>query len=131
MMKLLFLISWLLLMVQGLVAAPKNDDLCFDATVCDFGTVVRENTIHTHVFHFENQSEEPVVILGVQTSCSCLKTEYSRRPLQKGEQGEITIRLEVLKIEEGVFHRIIKVQTNKGLCLLTVKGQSVSSSDSK
>ena len=81
------MLSWLLLMVQGLVAAPKNDDLCFDATVCDFGTVVRENTIHTHVFHFENQSEEPVVILGVQTSCSCLKTEYSRRPLQKGEKG--------------------------------------------
>ena len=126
MRRLCFLLLWFLLVVPTAVTAQEKGDLCFDTTVCDFGTVVRENAIHTHVFHFENRGEEPVVILGVQTSCSCLKTEYSRRPLQRGEKGEITVRLEALKIDEGVFHRVIKVQTNKGLYLLTVKGQSAS-----
>lgn len=131
MRRLLFLSLGFMLMLPALVSAQQDGDLSFDSTVCDFGTVVRENTIHTHVFSFENRGEDPVVVLGVQTSCSCLKTEYSRRPLKRGERGEVTVHLEALKIDEGVFHRVVKVQTNKGLYLLTVKGQSASSDSSK
>lgn len=129
MRRLLFVFLGVFLISPTLVTAQQDGDLSFDSTVCDFGAVVRENTIHTHVFSFVNKGEDPLVVLGVQTSCSCLKTEYSRRPLKQGERGEVTVHLEALKIDEGVFHRVVKVQTNKGLYLLTIRGQSLSSNN--
>ena len=131
MKRFLLLLFSVFLVLPTIVMAQQDDDLCFETTVCDFGAVVREKAIHSYVFRFENRSKEPVVLLGVQTSCSCLKTEYSRRPLQYGDKGEITVHLEALKVDEGVFHRVIKVQTNRGLHLLAVKGQSLSPEENK
>ncbi|MBQ7856463.1 MAG: DUF1573 domain-containing protein [Alistipes sp.] len=126
MKKLLLIFSLFALSSSYAVASEPEQSLCFETTLFDFGTVVRENSTHTCRFLFENRGSEPVVVLGVQTSCSCLKAECSRRPIRQGETGEVLVRLEAAKVDEGIFHRVIKVQTNRGLYLLTVKGQSVS-----
>lgn len=124
----LFVMS-LLCGVLSLVASPLDvvqpSDIEFDAKVRDFGTVPREVRNYHCEFTFTNTGDEPIVVLGVQTSCSCLRADFSRRPVKSGEQGSIVITLEAAKMDDGVFHRVIKVQTNRGVSLLTVQGNSV------
>lgn len=97
----------------------------FETSVYDFGEVPRvRRDYHCH-FALKNTSSEPLVVLGVDTSCSCLKARYSRRPIPVGETIDIKVVLEAAKMNDGVFHRVVKVRTNKGVLLLTVKGVSV------
>lgn len=124
-MKKLLLVLLLMSITPLVVAKGEEPALHFDTMCYDFGDVQHENKSHTCHFSFENRGEEPIVLLSVQTSCSCLKADYSRRPVRAGEKGDIAILLEASKVDVGVFHRVIKVQTNKGLYLLTVKGHSV------
>ena len=103
----------------------ENNGVVFDKTAVDFGDVLRENKNYTCTFIVENKTDKPLVLLSVNTSCSCLKATYSRRPLKGGEKGVITMVLEAAKMDVGVFHRVIEVHTNAGVNYMTVKGNSV------
>ena len=100
--------------------------LKFESAKYDFGTVVRRGENLVHEFQFVNSGTEPVVVLSVTTSCSCLRAEYSRKPIAVGESGAIRIVLEPHKVERGVFHRVIQVRSNsiEGVNLLTVQGRA-------
>ena len=76
---------------------------------------------------FVNDGSSPLVILSVTTSCSCLKADYSRKPVAAGERGVIKIIYEARKMELGVFHRVIQVRSNStdGVNLITVQGNSL------
>lgn len=100
----------------------KSVGVIFDKTMYDFGSVVCENKTHSCAFAVENQTDKPLVILSVNTSCSCLKATYSRRPMKIGQKSEITITLDAAKMEEGVFRRVIELQTNAGVFHVMVKG---------
>ena len=124
----LFIMSLLSLAQVALATTPDEPQptaVEFRTTVYDFGEVPRQNRNHHCDFIYTNAGAEPIVVLGVQTSCSCLKADFSRRPVKPGEQGRIAITLEAAKMDEGVFHRVVKVQTNQGVSLLTVQGRSV------
>ena len=58
-----------------------NEGISFDKKEYDFGNIVRENKEYTCTFLLENKTDKPLVLLSVNTSCSCLKARYSRRPL--------------------------------------------------
>ncbi len=125
----LFIMSLLSLVQVALALTPDEPQPAaveFRTTVCNFGEVPRQNRNYHCEFVYTNVGAEPIVVLGVQTSCSCLKADFSRRPVKPGEQGRIVITLEAAKMDEGVFHRVVKVQTNQGVSLLTVQGRSVS-----
>lgn len=129
MKRLLLFIMSLFGVAQLSLAAMSDEsqvsDIEFSATTCDFGVVPRQNRSYHCEFIYTNKGEKPIVVLGVQTSCSCLKADFSRRPVRPGEQGRIVIELEAAKVDDGVFHRVVKVQTNLGVSLLTVQGKSV------
>ena len=97
----------------------------FDKKVFDFGDVLRENKNYTCTFIVENQTDKPLVLLSVKTSCSCLKASYVRRPLKIGQSTEIVMTLEAAKMEPGVFNRVVEVNTNAGIFYITVRGNSV------
>ena len=102
-----------------------NEGISFDKKEYDFGNIVRENKEYTCTFILENKTDKPLVLLSVNTSCSCLKARYSRRPLKVGESTTITMVLEASKMEKGVFHRVVEVDTNAGISRIVVKGKSV------
>jgi len=103
----------------------EKSAVIFDKSQYDFGVVPRQRCEYSCTFTMTNIGSEPVVILGVDTSCSCLKARYSRRPIVVGGSAEIRVLLEAAKVNDGVFNRVVKVRTNKGVSLLTVKGVSV------
>ena len=96
----------------------------FDKKEYDFGSVPRGNKNYTCTFVLENKTDKPLVLLSVNTSCSCLKAHYSRRPLKVGDKTNITMTLEASKMEKGLFHRVVEVHTNSGVSRLIVRGMS-------
>ncbi len=119
----------LMLAVLASISAFAQDvetsSVVFDKSQYDFGVVPRHRCEYSCTFTMTNVGSEPVVILGVDTSCSCLKARYSRRPIAAGGSAEIRVLLEAAKVNDGVFNRVIKVRTNKGVSLLIVRGVSV------
>ena len=102
----------------------KGAHLKFERTEYDFGEVSRKGENKICCFKFVNDGTEPLVILSATTSCSCLKTEFSRKPVAVGESGEIRLVLESKKVDKGVFRRVIQVTSTSvgGTEILTIKG---------
>ena len=73
---------------------------------------------------FMNDGTEPLVLLSVITSCSCVKADFSRKPIAVGEKGEVVLLIEVKKMEKGLFHRVVQVRSNSvgGTENLTIEG---------
>ena len=125
-MKRLFaIVSLLMLSFSAMAEQNSENGVVFDKNVFDFGNVQRENRDYSCSFIIENMAEKPLVVLSVKTSCSCLKAKYSRRPLKTGEKSCITMTLEAAKMEPGIFHRVVEVETNAGVYRIVVKGNSI------
>lgn len=125
-MKRLFtIVSLLMLSLSTMAEQNSENGVVFDKNVFDFGNVQRENRDYSCSFIIENRAEKPLVVLSVKTSCSCLKAKYSRRPLKTGEKSCITMTLEAAKMEPGIFHRVVEVETNAGVYRIVVKGNSI------
>lgn len=117
----------LLISLSYAVSAAKKEgaSISFVKDTKDIGMIRRSSGLNRVVFEFENTGVQPIVILGVRTSCSCMKAKFSRKPLPVGSHGFVTITIEAAKMDEGVFHRVVQVKTNAGVSLLTLQGQMV------
>ncbi len=101
--------------------------ISFEKTKHNFGEVHRKGGDLTVKFRYVNDGTEPLVITRIATSCTCIRTSHSRRPLDVGDSGEIELIYEPHKMEEGLFHKVVQVYSNSadGMHLLTVSGRSV------
>lgn len=128
--------KFLSLLLLGLMAInssyaeeKKNYDgahIAFEYTEYNFGEIMRRGEDKSCVFRFVNDGSEPLVILSATTTCSCLKAEFSRKPVAVGQSGEIRLMLESKKVDKGVFHRVVQIRSNSvgGADILTIKGVS-------
>ena len=129
-MRFLFLLLSCVVAVLPLRAEEKKEykgaHLKFEQTEYDFGEIPRRDNDKRCVFRFVNDGTEPLVILSAVTSCSCLRAEFSRKPIAVGESGEIKLVLETKKVDKGVFHRVIQINSTSvgGTEILTIKGIS-------
>lgn len=100
--------------------------IAFEQTEFDFGEVSRKGKDQVCTFRFVNNGTEPLVVLSATTTCSCLKTEFSRKPIAVGEGGEIKLILEAKKVDKGIFHRVVQIRSTSttGTEILTIKGIS-------
>lgn len=124
---------WLMLLCGVVAFLPlraeekKNFEgahLKLEQTECDFGEILRSSSDKICIFRFTNDGTEPLVVLSATTTCSCLKTEFSRKPVAVGESGEIKLTLESKKIDRGILRRIVQIRSNSigGTEILTIKG---------
>lgn len=93
----------------------------------DFGDIARKGGDLEHEFAFVNEGDAPLVLVRVITSCSCLKANFSKRPVAPGERGVVRITYEPHKREPGVFNKVIQVYSNSagGREVVTVQGNSI------
>lgn len=128
-MKKILIVIFVSVLSLFSAAAQTTDGahLKLDAVTLDFGDVQRRGGDLVREIGFVNDGSSPLVILSVTTSCSCLKADYSRKPVAAGERGVIKIIYEARKMELGVFHRVIQVRSNSadGVNLITVQGNSL------
>ncbi len=91
---------------------PAGPHFAFESTEYDFGDIEHSLPKVECRFTFTNDGTAPLVITKILTSCSCVKTEYGRRPIAPGDEGEIVVTYEVNKKESGVFYKVIEVYSN-------------------
>lgn len=105
----------------------KTAQMTLAEHVHDFGDVPRRGGDLHYEFAYTNTGSAPLVLLRVQTSCSCLKASFSKRPVAPGASEVIRITYEPLKSEPGSFNKVIQVYSNSagGRELLTVQGNAL------
>ncbi len=127
-MKILLVLLCSVMTILSLHAEEKRDykgaHLTFEESEYDFGEVSRKGENRSCSFRFVNDGTEPLVVLSATTSCSCLKAEFSRKPIAVGERGEIQLTLEAKKVDKGVFRRVVQIRSNSvcGTEIITIKG---------
>ncbi len=125
---LALLLYMLISMAPTQAIAQSNNEgarIQFEQQEYDFGVIDRKGKDRECVFRFKNCGSEPLVILSAQTSCSCLKVEFSRKPIAVGATSELRLKLESRKMDKGIFHRVVQIVSNstKGTEILTIKGR--------
>lgn len=103
---------------------PEGAHLKFDHTEWDFGNISLDGENRVHIFRFINDGTEPLVVFATATTCQCVRTEFSRKPIAVGSSGEIKVVVDANKLDKGVFHRVIQVRSNSvgGTENLTIEG---------
>ena len=109
------------------VTPRKGALLRFEVQSHQFGDIPRKGGDLVHEFEFTNAGTTPLVLTRVITSCSCLKGQFSKRPVAPGEKSTLKIIYEPHKSEAGAFNKVIRVCSNSvnGTELITVRGNSI------
>lgn len=65
-----------------------------------------------HTFQIKNVGTDPLVINDIQLNCNCLKADYTKKPIAPGQTGEVTLTVQLDKLEDGHFRRVVYVYSN-------------------
>ena len=121
----------LLLVIVGIftihtLKAQQAETLVFTEKTFDFGTVKEEEGPIIHEFAFINKGMEPVKILNVKASCGCTTPDWSKDPIQPGQNGFIQAQYNPQN-RPGEFNKSLTVTTDAGSApvRLYIKGNVV------
>lgn len=101
----------LLLTVVGTLTMQAQPKMKIHKTSFDLGEVSQKGGIVTRVVEFENDGDQPLVILSAETSCSCTKTSFSKKPIKPSQTGSITITYDPKK-QGPTIYKAINIYTN-------------------
>ncbi|MBR1548703.1 MAG: DUF1573 domain-containing protein [Prevotella sp.] len=103
-----------LMMLCGLTTAmaQKPAEIKFDKTTHNFGTFSEDEPKVSCTFTYTNIGEQPLVINQALASCGCTVPEYTKTPVQPGEQGEIKVTYNGAGKFPGHFKKSITIRTN-------------------
>ena len=128
MRHILLTLSACLAFAAGYAEKPvKGAHLRLENATYNFGDVPRKGGDLVHEFRFTNDGTEPLVLLRVIISCSCLKADFSKRPVAPGDSGVVRITYQPHKSEPGAFNKVIQIYSNSvdGRDVVTVQGNSI------
>jgi hypothetical protein len=123
-------ISFLLILSFGLLIAAcqqseKNrndvDSIMKDSTkfttiqwqdsAIDFGTKQMGDIVNI-TFHCTNTGNKPLYLFDVRPGCGCTLVDYTKQPIEPGEQGKIEARFDTNKSHPGAVHKNVFVRSN-------------------
>lgn len=84
--------------------------LQFDKTEYDFGKILQGEVV-TYTFHFTNAGDAPLLISGVEKSCGCTASDFTRDPIAPGKTGEIKVTYDS-KGHHGIQTKTLTVNAN-------------------
>ncbi len=109
MKKIILLVFSLLYMSSYSQSIIDKPVIKFDTTVYSFGKVSPGKEV-SKKFFFTNEGTEPLIIINVQTTCGCTVTDWTKKPLGKGEKGYVTVKYKSKK--KGKFSKTAYVFSN-------------------
>lgn len=123
--KRVLLVSVFVLLYLTL-AAQRKDVLTFEESVFDFGLIEEAKGPVTHNFQFQNTSERPIKILGVNPSCGCTTPDWTKEVITPGGKGFVAAKYDP-KARPGHFNKTLTITTDGGgdAHVLTIKGNVV------
>ena len=87
--------------------AQDTLSLKFDETFITVGQVTKGEQI-TITYVYQNESEEPIRITDVITTCGCTVPDYPQEPILPDETGELTVHFDTTK-KSGFVRKSVKV----------------------
>lgn len=128
-----YIVSTIIVLLSLLnVTAVQADSLIkFAVLAHDFGTIQEKDGDVSFVFKFTNGGDTPLVITRATSSCGCTTPNYTKKPVQPGSTGEITVTYHA-KGRPGPFQKSVYIYSNSKKTertLLTITGNVVSSRD--
>ena len=133
-MKKILSIALMLIASLNMAMAQQNEaQIKFDTLQHDFGTFSESTPVQECVFTFTNIGTAPLVINQAVASCGCTIPEYTKKPIQPGEKGTITITYNGKGKFPGHFKKTITVRTNAktDMIRLYVEGDMLEEKDMK
>ncbi|MCC8034816.1 MAG: DUF1573 domain-containing protein [Rikenellaceae bacterium] len=124
MKKALLSLVFLLAVGYGRASEPA---LVFNVAEYDFGRVPegRNNEV-SYDFILRNAGDSPLVLTRIITSCKCVTTSYTRKPIPPGGEGVVSVTYDPKK-QQGVFYKAVQVFSNapEGIHIIVIKGEVV------
>ncbi|MCD7969288.1 MAG: DUF1573 domain-containing protein [Alistipes sp.] len=125
-----FVLSLLgIIALTALRAQELTPAISFETTEYDFGMVREDGKKVSYDFVFRNTGTSPLVVTRIITSCKCVGTSYTRKPVPPGGEGTVTVTYDPKK-QQGVFYKAIQVFSNapEGVDIIVIKGEVVEAS---
>lgn len=97
----------------------------FEETTHDFGTIQEGEKVE-HIFKFKNTGDVPLILTGVQPSCGCTASDYTKDPVAPGAEGTISLTFDS-KNKPGNVNKTATVKANiqGGQTIISFKGNVV------
>ncbi len=95
----------------------------FEETEKNFGELIQGEKA-SHIFEFTNVGNAPLVIDNIKTSCGCTVPEYTEKPIEPNEKGEIKITFNTAG-KKGSQHKSITILSNTENFELVIKAKVV------
>ncbi len=105
----------------------RGAELTLAENTYNFGDVPRKGGDLVREFPFTNTGDAPLVVMRIETSCSCIKASFSKRPIAPGGSGVIRITYEPHKGQAGNFSKMVLIYSNSssGRKSICVQGNSI------
>jgi hypothetical protein len=124
-MKKALVVLVMLFAAVGVFAQQATNDtlpiIKFEKLEHNFGKI-KEGTLATYSFVFENVGKTPLILTNVIASCGCTTPEWPKEPIMPGKKATIKAVYNSYG-RPGQFHKAITVKSNGGLdVILSIKG---------
>ena len=97
---------------KTVLLAQEEGKVVVDKTVHDFGTIKKEDGKASAVFTITNNTNAPVLISGVRTSCGCTAPDWTKEPIGPGKTGTVTATYNAATI--GLFEKSVTISISEG-----------------
>ncbi len=87
----------------------EKPEIVFENTTHDFGQVAHAGKANCS-FRFVNKGNAPLLLVHVRATCGCTTPEWPGEPIEKGQDGKITVRYDTRRT--GRFVKSIIVYSN-------------------
>lgn len=111
----------LIIILIGAALGATAQNLRFDKTSHNFGTIEESGGKVSHTFSYTNTTDSPIVVVDVAVSCGCTTPRFSREPLAPGATAQMTIEFDPIN-RPGRINKKIHVVTNDSNTELTIDG---------
>lgn len=90
---------------------PRKEGISFKENSHNFGIIDEEGGSVSFNFIYTNQGSKPLVLTRVTTDCGCTTPRYTRRAVEPGQEGLLSVAYDPLG-RPGTFVKNIQVYTN-------------------
>lgn len=118
--KILLFLLILPAFVTQVCSQSREATMTFKSESHDFGKLKEQDGDARFSFVFQNTGAKPIVITNVKSTCGCTTPNWTRKPVNGGEEGKIDVVYHA-KGRPGNFHKSIIVYSNAQNSPVTLK----------
>lgn len=93
----------------------------------DFGTLSKKEVAMKEIeINIQNTGNEILVINKADVTCGCMRTEFTKSPIKKGENGKINVKINT-KNQNGIFSKPVIISSNaqNNVVIVRIKGRII------